>query len=297
MKNKRWTPADLEICKDARRQIIEIGLVKILSASMACHLVTNRMHHEYSWCIMSTRDASWVPMMHHEYSWCIMGTHDASWVLMMLHEYILGGFVMLKYYACHQKSVFGIHPWIPRIHMIQPIVSLNSLSGAPSHTRRGSGWRDFKTKSSNLCNVQKSFHFPIFVFIIVGLSLVIIMVGIIGLVSQWSHPLFSFPLFVSTMLVVLTLVAFSFICLFCVGDIWGPPMIVWGQFTGICGQVTLQEIPNSWAINLLHVPHCDFQWNSVESTRTRPPVISQQTISGKNVVLVIAYFARSPFPC
>jgi len=33
------------------------------------------MHHEYSWCIMSTHDAPWVFM--------IMSTHDASWVLLM----------------------------------------------------------------------------------------------------------------------------------------------------------------------------------------------------------------------
>ena len=49
------------------------------------------MHHEYSWCIMSTHDASWILMVHHEYSWCIMSTHDASWheaswVRMMHHE-------------------------------------------------------------------------------------------------------------------------------------------------------------------------------------------------------------------
>ena len=44
-KNKRWKPENLDICKDARRKIIEIGLVEILSTSMACHLVTNRMHH------------------------------------------------------------------------------------------------------------------------------------------------------------------------------------------------------------------------------------------------------------
>jgi len=41
------------------------------------------MHPEYSWCILSTHDASWVLMMHHEHSWCIMSTHDASWVFMM----------------------------------------------------------------------------------------------------------------------------------------------------------------------------------------------------------------------
>ena len=29
------------------------------------------MHHEYSWCTMSTHDASWVFMMHHEYLGCI----------------------------------------------------------------------------------------------------------------------------------------------------------------------------------------------------------------------------------
>ena len=45
------------------------------------------MHHEYSWRTMSTHDALWVRMMHHEYSWCIMSTHDESWVLMMHYEY------------------------------------------------------------------------------------------------------------------------------------------------------------------------------------------------------------------
>jgi hypothetical protein len=39
---------NLEISKDAPRKTIEICLVKILSTYMACHLVTNRMHHEYS---------------------------------------------------------------------------------------------------------------------------------------------------------------------------------------------------------------------------------------------------------
>ena len=34
---------NLEICKDARRKIIDIGLVEILSTSMASHFVTNRM--------------------------------------------------------------------------------------------------------------------------------------------------------------------------------------------------------------------------------------------------------------
>ena len=34
----------LKMCKDARRKIIEICLVKILSTSMACHLVTNRIN-------------------------------------------------------------------------------------------------------------------------------------------------------------------------------------------------------------------------------------------------------------
>ena len=46
-KTKSKNLEHLEICKDARREIIEIGLVKILSTSMACYLVTNRMHHEY----------------------------------------------------------------------------------------------------------------------------------------------------------------------------------------------------------------------------------------------------------
>ena len=32
-----------EVCKDAQRRIIEIGLVKNLSASMACRLITNPM--------------------------------------------------------------------------------------------------------------------------------------------------------------------------------------------------------------------------------------------------------------
>jgi hypothetical protein len=36
-------PERIEIVKDARRKIIEICLVEILSASMAYHLMTNRM--------------------------------------------------------------------------------------------------------------------------------------------------------------------------------------------------------------------------------------------------------------
>ena len=39
----KWKPVNLEICKDAHREIIEIGLVKNLPTSMGCHLVTNRM--------------------------------------------------------------------------------------------------------------------------------------------------------------------------------------------------------------------------------------------------------------
>jgi len=62
------------------------------------------MHHEYSWCIMSTHDASWVLMTHHEYSWRFMCTHDASWVFMMHHENISEGSMMLKYYACLQSK-------------------------------------------------------------------------------------------------------------------------------------------------------------------------------------------------
>ena len=46
-KNKKWTPGNLEICKDARKQIIQIGLVEILSTSTACRLVRNRTHHEH----------------------------------------------------------------------------------------------------------------------------------------------------------------------------------------------------------------------------------------------------------
>ena len=82
-KTKSKNLENLEIRRGARRNIIEICLVKILSTSMACHLVTNRMHHEYSWCIRSIHDASWVLRMHHEHPWvfmlhhgCIMSTHD-----------------------------------------------------------------------------------------------------------------------------------------------------------------------------------------------------------------------------
>ena len=97
--------------------------------------MTLMMHHEYSWCIMSTHDAScmsthdssWVLMMHHEYSWCIdtyswciMSPHDESWVLMRHHEYLLGRRWMLKYYAWQQKKTFlelipGSPRGIPRI--------------------------------------------------------------------------------------------------------------------------------------------------------------------------------------
>jgi len=45
---KQREPENLEICKDAHRNIIEIGLVEILSTSMAFHLVTNLTHHEHS---------------------------------------------------------------------------------------------------------------------------------------------------------------------------------------------------------------------------------------------------------
>ena len=34
---------NLEVCEDTRRQITEIGLAEIFSASMVSHLVTNRM--------------------------------------------------------------------------------------------------------------------------------------------------------------------------------------------------------------------------------------------------------------
>ena len=47
-KTRRGNLEHLEICKDARRNIFEIFLVKILSTSRACHLATNRVHHEYS---------------------------------------------------------------------------------------------------------------------------------------------------------------------------------------------------------------------------------------------------------
>ena len=39
----KWTPGNLETCKDAHREIIEIGMVEILATSMASHLVRNRM--------------------------------------------------------------------------------------------------------------------------------------------------------------------------------------------------------------------------------------------------------------
>ena len=107
------------------------------------------MHHECSWCIMSTHDASWELMMHHEHSWYIMSTHDASWVLMMHHEYsftswvLCKGSMMLKYYACLPSKTFFLEliPGLPRI------VSLTFPSGPPFYARHGSGWREFKTNS------------------------------------------------------------------------------------------------------------------------------------------------------
>ena len=108
------------------------------------------LNHEYLYHIMRTHDASWVLMLHHENSWCIMSTHDASWVLIMHHEYSVWRW-MLQWYAFRQK----IAAWNPnlrirrmlRIHLIQPIVSLDPPSGPPLHTHRGSGWREFKTNS------------------------------------------------------------------------------------------------------------------------------------------------------
>ena len=48
-KTKSKNLDNLDFCKEVRRKRIDICLVEILSTSMACHLVTNRMHH-----IMST---------------------------------------------------------------------------------------------------------------------------------------------------------------------------------------------------------------------------------------------------
>ena len=53
--------------------MIEICLVKILSTSMACHLVTNRVHHEYSLYIMST----------------FQGVHDAQVVCLLSNNTFL----------------------------------------------------------------------------------------------------------------------------------------------------------------------------------------------------------------
>ena len=41
--NGNWRLNQLDICEDARQEIIDICLVELLSTSMACHLVTNRM--------------------------------------------------------------------------------------------------------------------------------------------------------------------------------------------------------------------------------------------------------------
>ncbi len=60
IKRKVSTCVHFEVWKDARQRIIEISLVKFLSTSMACHSVTNRLHHECAGCIMSTHDASWL---------------------------------------------------------------------------------------------------------------------------------------------------------------------------------------------------------------------------------------------
>ena len=49
---------------------------------MSAHALVN---HEDSCCIMSAHDASW-----DRYSSCIMSTHDASWVFMRHHEYSWG---------------------------------------------------------------------------------------------------------------------------------------------------------------------------------------------------------------
>ena len=55
------------------------------------------MHHEYSWCIMSTHNSSRV-----------LNTHDASWVLTMHHEY--SDFEVLRptsVLICHQMGRYG----------------------------------------------------------------------------------------------------------------------------------------------------------------------------------------------
>ena len=45
--------------------------------------------HEYSWCVMSTRDAPWERMKHHKCSWCFMRAHDAPWEHAWAHNRVL----------------------------------------------------------------------------------------------------------------------------------------------------------------------------------------------------------------
>ena len=41
--NNKLKPGNLEICMDARWEIIEVGLVEIFSTQAACHVVTKRI--------------------------------------------------------------------------------------------------------------------------------------------------------------------------------------------------------------------------------------------------------------
>ena len=65
----------------------------------------------YSWCIMSTHDASWVLMMHHEYSWSwvLMMHHEYSWCLSLLHHVNThdASWVLMMHLICHQMERHG----------------------------------------------------------------------------------------------------------------------------------------------------------------------------------------------
>ena len=87
--NEKWKPDNLEMCRNAHRKLVEIGLVEILSTWMACHLVTKRVR--------------WYPWIIHGYPWIIHG-------LSMHYPWIIHGWTMDKPWVIHGWSMDS--PWI-----------------------------------------------------------------------------------------------------------------------------------------------------------------------------------------
>ena len=124
------------------------------------------MHHEYSWCSMSTRDASWKLVMDHECSWCIRFV--TKWHAMEVERISTRPISMNFRYASLRISRFsGFH-----ILFFWMRIMLYCNLGA-SRDHQGSVWRQLGSPGSILevfCvqmtfqEIQQSWTFDFWVF-------------------------------------------------------------------------------------------------------------------------------------